>query len=405
MLKNLLLCQIEDWFNSMTESNALFCPPSPTNRLFLGGLSNSVTNNALTSLLQPFGDVVKLDRNPSGFAHLTLLAESKNLDKCVNALNCTKWRGTDLRVERAREHFLHHLQQEWKENDDTDICKTAAISSLNEHQNGDTKPTAPVPIRFSWKGRHIQFSENDDVSSEDSEPIVSRKNSQKAQCIDQGIVPEKSRQPQPRPRTRPTAVMSTLQLFGLPSIAPPSTDVATMRDVSTQNGTTEDRSERSDLKRGRITSSDGANTQSGQKKKLKLKHGKKSAGMDISKACAVEKDVNLIDLSSERVAALAILSDMFDSDGVARDALNGDCKPDVYEVDDNINVEIDGGTGAHSGNRRLALFRKLVPPSSPQHEKHDDEKLIVDTSATRESKPDLQYRRNGLFRRLASAKQ
>lgn len=80
-------------------------------RLYVGGLGDTVSENDLQSLLNPFGRVsnVYLSKSEIGgvvkrnFAHVTLEPNSKNsVERCLKSINGTKYKSGVLRVELAK---------------------------------------------------------------------------------------------------------------------------------------------------------------------------------------------------------------------------------------------------------------------------------------------------------------
>lgn len=367
----------------MTEMSSTIRPPSPTNRLFFGGLSDSITDNALVSLLKPFGEVTKMDRHLPGFAHLTLQTESNNIDRCLRTLNRTRWRGTTIRVERAREHFLNRLRQERTGENASLSNEKDEPSARDENQKDNSASPVRAPFRFSWKGRRVEFPENSSRSSEEDEPASNAHINRGVGETNYEALAKTSRASLPKLKKRPSAVTSTLQLFGLQDIATLSNKTEPIRDVTIVDVTTEKEDGDTVSKRGRTIDLEDSNSQLKQKKKMKSKCGAESIGMDISKACAVEEDDTLIDLPSERAAALAILSNMFGSNEITRNT--------TTERKDSC---------LHDDYRRLGLFRKLT--LSPSLQLVLRKNWISETYDGHSSEPEPHYRREGLYRKLSA---
>ncbi|XP_068940529.1 nucleolar protein 8 [Petaurus breviceps papuanus] len=90
-------------------------------RLFVGGLGPSVTKDDLRAQLGRFGDVSSVElvsrMNELGipektFAYVNITLSEDALQRCLRALDRSTWRGSQLRVQPARESFLHRLAQE-----------------------------------------------------------------------------------------------------------------------------------------------------------------------------------------------------------------------------------------------------------------------------------------------------
>lgn len=365
----------------MTELGSIIRPPSPTNRLFFGGLCDSITDNALVSLLKPFGEVTKMDRHLSGFAHLTLQTESNNIDRCLRTLNRTRWRGTTIRVERAREHFLHRLQQEQTGENTGHGTDKDEPSALDESEEDKSESSVHASFRFSWKGHHVEFPEYDGPSSEEDEPVNNTHINRGVDKTNYEDRAKTSKPSSPKLKKRSSAVTSTLQLFGLQDIAGPSGKIEPIRNVSTLDETAEKQNGDAVLKRGRLIDLEDSNSDPKRKKKMKSNCETQFVGMDISKACAVEEDDTLIDLPSERAAALAILSNMFSLNEFTHHSTTE--RKDAY---------------LHDSYQRLGLFRKLT--LSPSLQLVLGENWIPETSAGHSSESESQFRRKGLYREL-----
>ncbi len=112
-------------------------------RLFVGGIPSDVTAAELTQRFTPFGQVAACELVPSkdtaaapqqqeahqhgaqqqplfppcrGFAYLELQPKDDvSLGRCLSLYNHSKWRGSVLRVEVARPHYLLRLRKEWEQ--------------------------------------------------------------------------------------------------------------------------------------------------------------------------------------------------------------------------------------------------------------------------------------------------
>ncbi|XP_034020753.1 nucleolar protein 8 isoform X2 [Thalassophryne amazonica] len=90
-------------------------------RLYVGGLSQSVTQKDLKDRFGKFGDVDEVElrtkRDEQGtpyktFAYININISDAELKKCLTVLNKSKWKGGTLQIETAKESFLHRLAQE-----------------------------------------------------------------------------------------------------------------------------------------------------------------------------------------------------------------------------------------------------------------------------------------------------
>lgn len=120
-------------------------PPSSTDaarkrRIFIGGLTNPVTEAQLRQRFQPFGSVSEVDvpvpdpgQPARGFAHLTLEATDSSYKRCMSVYNGAKWAGMVLKIEEAKPSFAEKLAKE---------REAAAMSA---------KAAAEVVIKFKAK--------------------------------------------------------------------------------------------------------------------------------------------------------------------------------------------------------------------------------------------------------------
>ncbi|XP_061642341.1 nucleolar protein 8 [Phyllopteryx taeniolatus] len=92
-------------------------------RLYVGGLSHSVTQKDLTDRFGKFGHVEDVElrtrRDDEGvpyktFAYIDLNISDTDLKKCMTVLNKSKWKGGTLQIEPAKESLLNKLAQERK---------------------------------------------------------------------------------------------------------------------------------------------------------------------------------------------------------------------------------------------------------------------------------------------------
>uniref|UniRef100_A0A665VF80 Nucleolar protein 8 n=1 Tax=Echeneis naucrates TaxID=173247 RepID=A0A665VF80_ECHNA len=90
-------------------------------RLYIGGLSHSVTQKDLKDRFGKFGDVQDVElrtrRDEEGvpyktFGYINIDISDADLKKCLTVLNKSKWKGGTLQIETAKESFLHRLSEE-----------------------------------------------------------------------------------------------------------------------------------------------------------------------------------------------------------------------------------------------------------------------------------------------------
>ncbi|XP_037535854.1 nucleolar protein 8 [Nematolebias whitei] len=93
-------------------------------RLYVGGLSHTVTQKDLKDRFGKFGEVKDVElRTRMGeddvpyktFGYININISDADLKKCLTVLNKSKWKGGTLQIEAAKESFLHRLAQERQE--------------------------------------------------------------------------------------------------------------------------------------------------------------------------------------------------------------------------------------------------------------------------------------------------
>ncbi|XP_020557117.1 nucleolar protein 8 isoform X2 [Oryzias latipes] len=104
-------------------------------RLFVGGLSHTVTQKELKDRFGKFGDVVDVElrtrRDEEGvpyktFGYINISISDADLKRCLTVLNKSKWKGGTLQIETAKESFLHRLAQEQQAVANQDLQQAAA---------------------------------------------------------------------------------------------------------------------------------------------------------------------------------------------------------------------------------------------------------------------------------------
>lgn len=155
-----------------------FAPERGVPRLFVGNLVSSIGDDALRRTLSRYGTVRSIERHPD-YAHVSILPKDDSaLDKCVAALHRTKWQGTELRVERAREHWADKLRREWDDEKAGGpkppiFSDVHPVSGENEMYAGKGKGS----LSYKFKGARTLSYEHDkasDVSICNDEDIMAR---------------------------------------------------------------------------------------------------------------------------------------------------------------------------------------------------------------------------------------
>uniref|UniRef100_A0A1A8ENT6 Nucleolar protein 8 n=1 Tax=Nothobranchius korthausae TaxID=1143690 RepID=A0A1A8ENT6_9TELE len=104
-------------------------------RLYIGGLSHSVTQKDLKDRFGKFGEVVDVELRTRSddegvpyktFGYININISDANLQKCLTVLNKSKWKGGTLQIEAAKESFLHRLAQEQQEAAEQRLRQSAA---------------------------------------------------------------------------------------------------------------------------------------------------------------------------------------------------------------------------------------------------------------------------------------
>ncbi|XP_038551614.1 nucleolar protein 8 isoform X2 [Micropterus salmoides] len=104
-------------------------------RLYVGGLSHSITQKDLKDRFGKFGDVEDVElrtrRDEDGtpyktFGYININISDADLKKCLTVLNKSKWKGGTLQIETAKESFLHRLAEERQVAEEQRIQQPAA---------------------------------------------------------------------------------------------------------------------------------------------------------------------------------------------------------------------------------------------------------------------------------------
>ncbi|XP_051271551.1 nucleolar protein 8 isoform X2 [Dicentrarchus labrax] len=104
-------------------------------RLYIGGLSHTVTQKDLKDRFGKFGDVEDVElrtrRDEEGipyktFGYININISDADLKKCLTVLNKSKWKGGTLQIETAKESFLHRLAEERQEAEEQRLQQPAA---------------------------------------------------------------------------------------------------------------------------------------------------------------------------------------------------------------------------------------------------------------------------------------
>ncbi|XP_060714301.1 nucleolar protein 8-like [Tachysurus vachellii] len=90
-------------------------------RLYIGGLSHTITQKDLRDRFGKFGEVSDVEiitrKDEQGsplktFGYVNINITDSDYKRCVTVLNKSKWKGGTLQIELAKESFLHRLTSE-----------------------------------------------------------------------------------------------------------------------------------------------------------------------------------------------------------------------------------------------------------------------------------------------------
>uniref|UniRef100_A0A8C9LMY9 Nucleolar protein 8 n=1 Tax=Piliocolobus tephrosceles TaxID=591936 RepID=A0A8C9LMY9_9PRIM len=135
-----------------------------TKRLYVGGLSQNISEADLQNQFSRFGEVSDVEiitrkddqGNPQKvFAYINISVAEADLKKCMSVLNKTKWKGGTLQIQLAKENFLHRLAQEREEAKVKKEKSTTGNTNLLEKIGGvdfhmKAVPGTEVPGHKNW---------------------------------------------------------------------------------------------------------------------------------------------------------------------------------------------------------------------------------------------------------------
>lgn len=366
-------------------------PPSQIPRLFIGGLSPSVPDLAVSNLLSRFGVPRQLSRAADGtYAHVSL--ETDKPDRCIAALQNTIWCGTSLRVQRAKEHFATKMCREWEEE-----ANPPADPASEGKQTEDGNDSKPSKRSAAFKGLHkrfdfadldvsgglVDFPEEDALLGPDGQLCAAATAVERSAPTTKAISPLKRPSEKRAPRIT-KALSSTLELFGLSDTAPTETSTTPHGDAeSRQREEPEHAKENPRLKRRRVEGS----------------------GLDANYLKMLEREPGLVDWDKEKTAALSVLNGMFPARSV-QDVVRACRRLGLYRK--LVAARVAGHAAAKGGKllqrggrqtknkQRIATSRKVptVDPTLPGSTRE------LKTAATGEP---TSHRRAGLYKQLRSA--
>ncbi|KAG8556457.1 hypothetical protein GDO81_018081 [Engystomops pustulosus] len=139
-------------------------------RLYVGGITPSVTDSELTERFGRFGKVDQVEiisrKDDQGniiktFAYMNINISDTDLKKCFSMLNKTKWKGGVLQIEMAKESFLHKLEKErqvakekkaarQESHPQSDLMQSLEKAGVTDFQMKAAVPGTEVPNHKNW---------------------------------------------------------------------------------------------------------------------------------------------------------------------------------------------------------------------------------------------------------------
>ncbi|XP_052061672.1 nucleolar protein 8-like [Mytilus californianus] len=125
---------------------------SDAKRIFVGGLSQEIKEEELTERFQRFCEVLnvqikkkKVDDAPDKiFAYVNVKSTPENLQKCISLYDKTKWKGSELRLQLAKENFLTRLENERKNGFTVEEKKNFKQDTIEHHNPYENLPDPSI---------------------------------------------------------------------------------------------------------------------------------------------------------------------------------------------------------------------------------------------------------------------
>ncbi|KAG6477390.1 hypothetical protein ZIOFF_066645 [Zingiber officinale] len=112
---------------------------STIKRIFIGGLSATVTTSDMETTFSPLGKIHNVEfvrSDGRSFAFMDFEPNSeKSLAKLFAVYNGCAWKGGKLRLEKAKEHYLTRLQREWAEDASINVLDDLNAEKSSDHPN------------------------------------------------------------------------------------------------------------------------------------------------------------------------------------------------------------------------------------------------------------------------------
>ncbi|XP_032233354.1 nucleolar protein 8 isoform X2 [Nematostella vectensis] len=132
-------------------------------RLFIGGLYHEIKERDISERLKNFGSVssVEIHRKDGlpgfpgkTFAYVDISAPEASIRKCISVLTNTNWKGSQIKVQQAKESFLSRLEKERKAaTSSKTTSKSLTSPALSEELVEPIKHAVPgsqVPGKKDW---------------------------------------------------------------------------------------------------------------------------------------------------------------------------------------------------------------------------------------------------------------
>ncbi|KAJ7994441.1 hypothetical protein DPEC_G00249300 [Dallia pectoralis] len=138
-------------------------------RLYIGGLTHTITQKDLKDRFGKFGNVhdveLRTRRDDEGvpyktFGYINLEITDADFKKCMTVLNKSKWKGGTIQIEQAKESFLQKLSQERQEalenaqlpsfNNKDKLMDTMKMAGVENFHMKAAVPGTEVPGHKDW---------------------------------------------------------------------------------------------------------------------------------------------------------------------------------------------------------------------------------------------------------------
>lgn len=119
-------------------------------RLHVGGLGERVTEDDLRNTFSHLGSIQTVDiirTKGRSFAYINFLPTSDNsLAKLFSTYNGCLWKGGKLKLEKAKEHYMDRLKQEWAEDAELVNSGSTNQNDVDENMAAPTEPKSTLDV-------------------------------------------------------------------------------------------------------------------------------------------------------------------------------------------------------------------------------------------------------------------